>query len=127
MRLRRFLHSVYVNYGIPAEPQFAYGDELISLTLCGFYKRGQVFLNLKSVVVAEDYAAVVELWQNRVQYGLGTALLLPVDGVDARLIDFMAHILYDCDNGIILAVELDKGRGERMLTWYRCAFTMELR
>ena len=53
----------------------------------------------------------MELWQNRVRYCLGTALLLPVDGVDARLIDFMAHILYDCDNGIISAVEFDKGHG----------------
>ena len=47
---------------------------------------------------------------------MGAALLLPVDGVDARLIDFMAHILYDCDNGIILAVEFDKGTRENVDT-----------
>ena len=64
----------------------------------------------------------MELWQNRVRYGLGTVLLLPVDGVDARLIDFMAHILYDCDNGIISAVEFDKGQGRENVDMVQVRF-----
>jgi len=64
----------------------------------------------------------VELWQNRVRYGLGAVLLLPVDGVDARLIDFMAHILYDCDNSIISAVEFDKGQGRENVDMVQALF-----
>ena len=77
--LRRLLHSVYVYYRIPAEPQFAYGYELISLAL-------------------------------------GAVFLLPVDSVDVLMTEFIAYILHDCDNGIILAVEFDKGTGENVDT-----------
>lgn len=47
---------------------------------------------------------------------LGAALLLPVDGVDVLMTEFIAYILHDCDNGIILAVEFDKGTGENVDT-----------
>ena len=86
---RCLLHAVYVYYSISAEAQLAYGDEFIALTLCGFNKSRQILFYFKPVVAAEDYAVIVKLWKNNVQYGLCAALLFPVDGVYVPLVDYM--------------------------------------
>lgn len=81
-RLRRLLRSVHIYNCIPFKPQLADRNEFISLLLCRLDKRGQVLLYLISVVVAEYHAAGVKLGDDGIQYGLGAAFFLPVDGVD---------------------------------------------
>ena len=82
--LRLLLHSIYIHNGIPLQQQLAHRDEFIPLGLGGFQKRGQVFLDFVAVVVAQDDTARMQLGQHCVQYGLGAALLLPVDGIHLR-------------------------------------------
>lgn len=82
--LRLLLHSIYIHNGIPLQQQFAHRDEFIPLGLGGFQKRGQVFLDLIAVVVAQDDTTWMQLRQHRIQDGLGAALLLPVDGIRLR-------------------------------------------
>lgn len=81
-RLRRLLRSVHIYNCIPFKPQFADRNELIPLLLCRLDKRGQVLLYLISVVVAEYHAAGVQLGDDGIQYGLGAAFFLPVDGIN---------------------------------------------
>ena len=81
--LRLLLHSIYIHNGIPLQQQFAHRDEFIPLGLGGLQKRGQVFLDLIAVVVAQDDTTWMQLRQHRIQDGLG-ALLLPVDGIHLR-------------------------------------------
>ena len=89
-RLRRLLRPVHIDNCIPFKPQLADRNELIPLLLCRLDKRGQILLYLISVVMAEYYAAGVKLGYDRIQYGLGAALLLPVDGINrgSGLADF---------------------------------------
>lgn len=89
-RLRRLLRPVHIDNCIPFKPQLADRNEFIPLLLCRLNKRGQVLLYLISVVMAEYYAAGVKLGYDRIQYGLGAAFLLPVDGVNrgSGLADF---------------------------------------
>ena len=49
-------------------------------------------------------------------------LLLPVDGVDVLMTEFIAYILHDCDNGIISAVEFDKGQGRENVDMVQVRF-----
>ena len=75
------LHTVNVYYRLALQKQLRKRYKFIPLRFCSLYKRRQVFLYLKAIVVAKYYAARMQLGYHGIEYRLCAALFFPVYGI----------------------------------------------